>query len=132
MGFTGVRGVHPCCSPPPPSLNLPPVPPPPTQVINLDDVERILGERPFVSTQLRNIDRFRGKSDTPPSAPPPEGGEQVEAPATPTSGGSGGSGGEKVPASPRTPEVAADSEGGEEKGKGSGGRKVKPGSIVAT
>lgn len=31
----------------------------PTQVLNLDDVEKILGHRPFTSAELRNIDRFR-------------------------------------------------------------------------
>mgnify|MGYP006284049371 CR=1 FL=1 len=38
------------------------------QVINFDDVERLLGARPFASDQVRNIDRFRyGGEGKPPS-----------------------------------------------------------------
>lgn len=28
-------------------------------MLSFDDVERILGERPFTSTEMRNIDRLR-------------------------------------------------------------------------
>lgn len=30
------------------------------EVLNLDDVEGLLGKRPFESEQMRNIDRYRG------------------------------------------------------------------------
>ena len=39
------------------------------QVINYDDVERILGARPFASDVVRNIDRYRyGGDGTKPAA----------------------------------------------------------------
>eukprot|EP00197_Chlamydomonas_leiostraca_P001991 CAMPEP_0202857522 /NCGR_PEP_ID=MMETSP1391-20130828/427_1 /ASSEMBLY_ACC=CAM_ASM_000867 /TAXON_ID=1034604 /ORGANISM="Chlamydomonas leiostraca, Strain SAG 11-49" /LENGTH=796 /DNA_ID=CAMNT_0049536333 /DNA_START=393 /DNA_END=2784 /DNA_ORIENTATION=+ len=101
------------------------------EVLNLDDVEKILGHRPFTSAELRNIDRFRhgASKDVPPSSPPGSEGSDAQQAAT--------SGGE---AAPKTPESGQDSEGGTSKeggkaaagGKSSGGRKVKPGSIVAT
>lgn len=62
------------------------------EVINFDDVERLLGKRPFISDQVRNIDRFRYGGDGTPPAAVEEGAK--EGGATSSDGGSsGGDGG---------------------------------------
>lgn len=33
------------------------------EVLNLDDLDRIMGKRPFVTLELRNVDKFRGLSE---------------------------------------------------------------------
>ena len=40
------------------------------EVINLDDVERLLGKRPYSSAEMRNIDRYRRASSPTDVAPP--------------------------------------------------------------
>ena len=43
------------------------------EVVNLDDLHELLGKRPFESTELRNIDRFRGELQRAASALAPAG-----------------------------------------------------------
>ena len=67
------------------------------QVIGLEDVERLLGKRPFSSQEMRNIDRYRhgagGKPPTPPAATE-EAPKAAEPEGSDGPGGSGGDGGE--------------------------------------
>lgn len=86
----------------------------PVQVIGLDDVERLLGQRPFSSAEMRNIDRYRhGAGGKPP-----------------------GPGGEGEAAAPQPP---AEGDAGSDKDGGEGGekeakpvRKIEPEGVVAT
>ncbi len=39
------------------------------EVLNLEDVEGLLGKRPYMSAELRNIDRYRGHEAPAPSEP---------------------------------------------------------------
>jgi len=43
------------------------------EVIGLDDLQSILGKRPFVSLQLQNIDKYRGLVDVGAAPPALEG-----------------------------------------------------------
>ena len=36
------------------------------EVLNLDDLNKILGERPFKSAEIRNIDKYQGRTDPEP------------------------------------------------------------------
>jgi len=92
------------------------------EVLNLDAVESILGERPFTSATLQNIDRYRHGADAVDPA--------AAAAATAAGAAEGPEGGESV-----------EREGGEGEGEGGGGegggggarrRAVDPGMVVAT
>ncbi|KAF5837821.1 osftsh8 oryza sativa ftsh protease,-like protein of atftsh3/10 [Dunaliella salina] len=61
------------------------------EVINFDDVERLLGKRPFGSDHVRNIDRFRFGGDGTPPAASEDGAKEGASPSD--SGSSGGDGG---------------------------------------
>jgi len=65
-----------------------------SQVIGLDDVERLLGKRPFSSQEMRNIDRYRhGPSGKPPPPSPPlDEKQQAENGGGPGKDGDGGNG----------------------------------------
>jgi len=78
------------------------------EVLNLDDVERLLGKRPFSCAEMRNIDRYRGGAQADGGEPPGQGGS-----------GEAESGGEGK---------------GDGEGKGEKGfpRRVEPGVVVAT
>ena len=57
------------------------------EVLNVDDLTEILGERPFKNDSLRNIDRFRGAAgaDSLLAEPGKDGAEKAEAEAAPGS-----------------------------------------------
>lgn len=63
-------------------------------MIGLDDVERLLGKRPFSSQEMRNIDRYRhGPSGKPPPPSPPlDEKQQAENGGGPGKDGDGGNG----------------------------------------
>jgi AFG3 family protein len=85
------------------------------EVLNLDAVEELLGERPFSSATLRNIDRYRRGGDAEAEAEAKAASEAAESSgeAGGAEGGEGGGGGD---------------------GEGEGGRRrgVEPGMVVAT
>ncbi|KAG2493646.1 hypothetical protein HYH03_008163 [Edaphochlamys debaryana] len=91
------------------------------EVLSLDDIERLLGKRPHMSAELRNIDRFRHGSGAAAviaaeqAAAAAAAGAQEGGQAPPSSGGDKGEGGE----------------GGEQEGAAKGGKK-RPGLVVAT
>ena len=80
-------------------------------MIGLEDVERLLGKRPFSSAEMRNIDRYRHGADGKPPSPPAEGKPQAEQQQEGGGGPGGGSGGKEEPAFHR---------------------RVEPGVVVAT
>ncbi len=107
----------------------------------MDDVERILGRRPFANAEMRNIDRFRhgaGSATDPPAvgadgvAPEP-GAPAAAAAADDGEGGTGGPGGGEGGG-------GGPGEGGPGGGDGKGGpgaggkkgRRLEPGVVVAT
>ena len=64
-------------------------------MIGLEDVERLLGKRPFSSQEMRNIDKYRhGPTGKPPPPTPPSEVEskEVGSEGGPGKGGDGGSG----------------------------------------
>lgn len=92
------------------------------EVLNLDDVERILGKRPFHIAEMRNIDRFRhgSKGENAPVSPQGEEAGEVEEPSSP-----------RAP----PPDDKDDGSESEVKTKGSakkGKRRLDPGAVVAT
>ncbi len=90
------------------------------QVIGIDDVERLLGERPFTSAEMRNIDRYRRGA-----------GSGVEPPASPSSGDSEpGSSKEEAKAGEEKPPKPQDVEGSPP--KGGPHPRVESGVTVAT
>jgi AFG3 family protein len=88
------------------------------QVLNLDDVEGLLGKRPYSSAEMRNIDRFRNGAGAGGDGPA-AGAEAAPAEGEGKAEGGGGEG-----------------EGGEpgEEGEAGKGKKAgrRPGLIVAT
>lgn len=93
------------------ALNLAPCNFSTTQVINVDDVEGLLGKRAYSSPEMRNIDKFRHGATGKPVLP----GEDAAASAAATEEGSGG-----------------DSEGGDKEEGGGAKRLIEPGMVVAT
>ena len=61
------------------------------QVVNVDDLNEILGTRPFSTVESRNIDKFRGGFDKPKAE------EGVEPERTPGDTSEGGEGGKDAP-----------------------------------
>ncbi|GLI61266.1 hypothetical protein VaNZ11_003582 [Volvox africanus] len=96
------------------------------EVLNLDDVERLLGKRPFMCQELRNIDRFRHGSGASKAQELVTGEKTMETETGPgeEEGGAGGdgSGGAK--------ENSDDTSGDEKRVEGKKGRR--PGLVVAT
>ncbi|KAI8469650.1 MAG: membrane AAA-metalloprotease [Monoraphidium minutum] len=85
------------------------------EVLNLDGVEEVLGQRPFTSATLQNIDRYRHGA---------------------AAGGGGGGAAEAAPAAEEGGEGEGGS-GGDQGSKGGGGKEgerrgVEPGMVVAT
>jgi AFG3 family protein len=85
------------------------------EVLNLDDVEGLLGLRPFESSSLRNIDRYRNTGEAPAAKRGPEGSDD----ATLARDGDGG-------------EAGGDDDGDGGVGELLWRRKVPEGALVAT
>lgn len=101
----------------------------------MDDIERLLGKRPYESRELRNIDRFRnGPGAAVKVLPVEKGSSPVEEGAAPgeddKSGGGGGSVNDEADGE-KTADGCGDKKGGEGDGK-SGGKGRRPGLVVAT
>ncbi|GIL73714.1 hypothetical protein Vretimale_5398 [Volvox reticuliferus] len=95
------------------------------EVLSLDDVERLLGKRPFMSQELRNIDRFRNGSGASTASDQLPGEETVETEAGPgEEGGAGGAGRGGA-------EEKSDDTNGDEKREGTK-KGRRPGLVVAT
>ncbi|MEW5297394.1 MAG: hypothetical protein WDW36_000604 [Sanguina aurantia] len=82
------------------------------EVINVDDVEALLGKRAYSSPEMRNIDKFRHGATGKPVLP---GEDAAASAAAATEAGSGG-----------------DSEGGDKEEGGGAKRLIEPGMVVAT
>jgi hypothetical protein len=96
------------------------------EVLNLDAVESILGERPYTSATLQNIDRYRhGTTGASADAPAPAAAAAAEEGSGEAEGGGGGEGGGNG---------GEGGGGGGSGGEGGSGRRrgVDPGMVVAT
>jgi AFG3 family protein len=75
------------------------------EVLNVEDIAEVLGERPFVSDGMRNIDKYRlGFLEE--SSPSSESSSPAEGEGDGGDGGDGGEGGVETDA-PATPTMAA-------------------------